>query len=243
MDNQVITLIPAYNEERSIGGLISGLYKVYDAENYSGEILVISDGCTDDTVNICKKLGVRVVENKKRSGKSSALIKGLQIASKYDSLDGVTATMDGDLQHEPEFIPSFLKQLESGNVGLVIGYRLRQPLYQHASWLHRPFDEMMQLLNGRVIDYLCGYKVMPSNVAGIVLKESLKHRISSYKFGLDLQMISSVLKHGYQIVSAEIPYEPTHRKSHLNKLTFIPQTVVNLPRMILYNRIKQLRQK
>ena len=71
------TIIPAYNEEDGIKGTIDACKKVL---NRGDEIIVVSDGSTDKTVEIAKKTGVRVLDYKKNKGKAGALKTGFKAA-------------------------------------------------------------------------------------------------------------------------------------------------------------------
>ncbi len=54
---KTIAIIPAYNEESTIGDVIKATARFVD------EILVISDGSTDDTSDVAKKVGATVIDN------------------------------------------------------------------------------------------------------------------------------------------------------------------------------------
>jgi len=54
----IIAIIPAYNEESTIGDVIKGTSQFVD------EILIINDGSTDHTVEIARNAGAIVIDNK-----------------------------------------------------------------------------------------------------------------------------------------------------------------------------------
>ncbi len=71
---EVIAVIPAYNEEKTIGDVLSVLQEVSLIER----IIVVSDGSTDNTVEVAGSYDVDVVELKENRGKGGALQAGLE---------------------------------------------------------------------------------------------------------------------------------------------------------------------
>jgi glycosyltransferase involved in cell wall biosynthesis len=70
---ETIAIIPAYNEEKNIGHVLSVLTDVALIK----KVIVVSDGSTDDTVNVAKSYGVEIIELKENRGKGGALKAGL----------------------------------------------------------------------------------------------------------------------------------------------------------------------
>ena len=110
----MIVLIPAHNESSRIHDVVTGARKYLP-------VLVIDDGSTDNTAEIATHAGVRVIRQMPNQGKGAALINGLTtcLEEGYEAV----ITIDGDGQHDPEEIPSFLKTYEQGKVDLIIGKR------------------------------------------------------------------------------------------------------------------------
>lgn len=85
---KVACIIPAYNEERTIKGIIDVVKQV----DLIDEIIVVSDGSKDETATISKKAGANVIDNKINKGKGAALKIGI------DSSDSDIFTfLDADL--------------------------------------------------------------------------------------------------------------------------------------------------
>ncbi len=70
---ETIAIIPAYNEEKNIGHVLSVLKDV----DLIKKVIVVSDGSTDDTVNVAKSYGVEIIELAENRGKGGALKAGL----------------------------------------------------------------------------------------------------------------------------------------------------------------------
>ncbi len=108
-----LAIIPAYNEEKSIAGIIRKTKK------YVNKIIVIDDGSKDKTAKIAKGAGAEVISFKTNRGKGCALRLGFKRALKLKPK--FIITLDSDGQHKPEDIPRFLENLEKYD--MVIGSR------------------------------------------------------------------------------------------------------------------------
>ncbi len=70
----IVAIIPAYNEQDTIGDVLSVLKKVEKIK----KIIVVSDGSTDDTVKVAKGFEVDVIDLEKNIGKGGAMKEGLE---------------------------------------------------------------------------------------------------------------------------------------------------------------------
>ncbi len=110
-------IIPAYNAEKTLSRLFTKILK----HDFMSNILVVNDGSSDRTKEICEENNVEVISNSTNLGKGEALKKGFQKAI-LDNCDFVI-TMDADLQHEPRFIPQFISKYNIYKHGIIIGKR------------------------------------------------------------------------------------------------------------------------
>ena len=113
--DQVAVVIPAYNEEVTIGSV------VLKALNYCNELYVVNDGSADLTSELAELAGAIVLEMDHNSGKAAALLEGLR-AAKRDGYS-VIVMMDGDAQHKCIDIPALLAPIMNGSADMVIGSR------------------------------------------------------------------------------------------------------------------------
>lgn len=112
---KISILIPAYNEQSSLGHLMPRLIKLAkDNEKYDFEFLFVNDGSTDNTLEIIKAFAkkddrVAYVNLSRNFGKEIGMIAGL------DHVTGdATVIIDADLQDPPELIPKMIKYWEEG---------------------------------------------------------------------------------------------------------------------------------
>ncbi|HIH76181.1 MAG TPA: glycosyltransferase family 2 protein [Methanomassiliicoccales archaeon] len=110
------------NEEGNVGPLTEDILAVYADRNIDGEVLLIDDGSTDRSGEICDQLAkdrsnVRAVHHEKNLGRSYAIRTGFQQAK-----GDVVIIMDADRQYEPKQIPLFLSKMDEG-FDVVTGWR------------------------------------------------------------------------------------------------------------------------
>lgn len=108
-----VIIIPAYNEEKTIGDIIKKSKKY-------GKVIVINDASTDRTASIAQNAGAIVISHKKNSGLGSALRTGFERALKMNV--DVIITLDADGQHDPDDIKKFIEKINEG-YDFVLGER------------------------------------------------------------------------------------------------------------------------
>lgn len=109
---KVSIVIPAFNEEESIGKTLSKVRE--QVQDFDHEIIVVDDGSNDTTLSIVKEMQKQVPELKyvslsRNFGHQSALRAGLDCAT-----GDCIISMDSDLQHPPETIPEMIKKWQEG---------------------------------------------------------------------------------------------------------------------------------
>src|SRR4051812_15348903 len=121
MDWQVdcVAVIPCLNEERTIGNL------VHDVKKHVPGILVIDDGSTDRTAQAASEAGATVIRHNVNMGKGASLTEGWQWSHKHGFRWALT--LDGDGQHSPDNIPSFLSAASVTSAALLVGNRMGDP--------------------------------------------------------------------------------------------------------------------
>ncbi|MBL7199412.1 MAG: glycosyltransferase family 2 protein [Anaerolineae bacterium] len=110
----VLALIPAYDEEEHIGAVVRGALVHLP-------VCVVDDGSTDRTAVLARDAGATVLRQVANQGKGAALRAGFRYAvdKGYDAV----LTLDGDEQHDPADIPTFLEAYRESDADLTIGAR------------------------------------------------------------------------------------------------------------------------
>lgn len=115
---RVLVIVPAFNEERSISSVISGLKKM------NLDVLVVNDGSADNTKDVSVKNGATVITLPFNLGVGGALRTGFKYAIRHD-YDAVIQ-VDADGQHLPQEISKLISLAETTNADLVVGSRFLQ---------------------------------------------------------------------------------------------------------------------
>jgi len=138
---ELTILMPAYNEEQSIGTTIGEIKKLYP----EAEILVVDDGSEDRTREEAVKAGANVWKHPYNIGNGAAIKTGLRYASGEWVL-----MMDADGQHKPEDIARLLQYRH--DFDMVVGARSRG---SQTSW-HR---DLANFIYNWLSSYVTKYKV------------------------------------------------------------------------------------
>ena len=138
---RISVLIPAFNEQGSIGALIE---EVKAAGNWL-EVVVIDDGSSDGTAEAAKAAGARVIRHPYNKGNGAAVKSAIREAK-----GELVLLMDADGQHDPEDIRKLIEPL--GEYDLVVGAR---------DWSAQANVSrgLGNLVLARLASYLCGRKI------------------------------------------------------------------------------------
>ena len=115
-ETKISIIIPALNEENSIGQVINSLPKIYY------QLIVVDNGSNDSTRKIAKKNGAIVLIEKNR-GYGNACLKGIQFLKKTPP--DIVVFLDGDFSDFPQEIKKIIKPIEQKKVDFVIGSRIK----------------------------------------------------------------------------------------------------------------------
>lgn len=128
---RVLVIIPAYNEEESLGQVIREVQQAVPL----ADIVVIDDGSTDATPRIAQEHRAEVLSLPYNLGIGSAMQTGFMYARSrnYD----YAVQVDGDGQHAPDEISDLLTIFESGAVDVVIGSRYIEDRGYITPWQRR----------------------------------------------------------------------------------------------------------
>ncbi|MFP4056842.1 MAG: glycosyltransferase family 2 protein [Candidatus Brocadiia bacterium] len=120
----VTVIIPALNEAEAIGQVVRELRQRYPEY----EVLVVDDGSTDDTGEIARQAGARVVRHDWNKGYGAGLRTGCR-----EARGEVVCFFDADGQHHAEDVGRLVAEV--GDYDMVVGARTRDC---HAPWRRRP---------------------------------------------------------------------------------------------------------
>lgn len=116
---QIKVIIPAFNEEASIGHVIKAIPKIVS------EIIVISNNSTDNTINVAKIAGATVL-SESRKGYGYACLKGMEYVSKQQTTTDIIVFLDGDFSDYPEELTKIVAPIIDNDIDFVIGSRVSE---------------------------------------------------------------------------------------------------------------------
>ena len=106
--NEVLVIIPAYNEEANIGRVAEGLVRDHPELDF----VVVNDGSADRTAEICRENGYCLLDLPVNLGLAGAFQAGMKYADRKGYRFAVQ--FDGDGQHRAEFIAPMREKMEEG---------------------------------------------------------------------------------------------------------------------------------
>lgn len=176
-------LIPSHNGGERLLGVLRGL------EPLGIPSLVVDDGSTDGSGEAARALGTEVLRLPLRSGKGSAVRRGLL------SLLGRQGTrwvlfMDGDGQHLPGEVPRFLEAMEGAD--FLIGSRMEEAANfpRHRLITNRAGSEILRVMSGHAVpDTQCGFRAARADLLE-------RMALESSGFEIETEMLLKALKLG-----------------------------------------------
>ena len=194
-------VMPLYNEEASVAEVVRKLL----ALPHLLEIIIIDDCSTDRSVEVARSLAqadprVRVVQQKKNSGKTAALRVGFALTQ-----GDIVIVQDADLEYDPSDIPLVIKPILDGHADVVFGSRFlvrraTRVLYFYHYIANKVLTFTSNLLtNLNMTDVETGYKAF----RGEIIRNMV---IVSSGFGFEIEATAKVAKLGCAIYEVPISY-------------------------------------
>lgn len=197
-------LIPTYNEAKAIGLLISQI------RSQNLEVVVVDDGSADNTASIAADQGAVVLRNPDNEGKGASLIKGFNYV-KEKGFDAVI-TMDGDGQHLPEDIPSFIRLASAQESAVLVGNRMsclkNMPFLRViTNWMMSWF--ISKIAKQKIYDTQCGFRLIKKEVLE-------KLDLTTRKYETESEILIKASRLGFKIESVPIKTVYRGEKSKIN---------------------------
>jgi len=205
----IIVIVPAYNEEKTIDSVIYNIKKNKDVD-----ILVVNDGSSDKTSLIAKNNGVIVIDLPFNLGIGGCMQTGYKYAYKngYD----IAIQIDADGQHDARFIDELIKPILNDEADLVIGSRYIKKTNYRGSYFRRTgsrfFTFLLKILTGYAIyDSTSGFRAANRKV--------IKYFSESYPQDYpEVEVIAKLSKKGFRM--REIPVEMHERLGGQSSINF-----------------------
>ena len=112
-------IIPAFNEEASIGKVIS------EIPDLVSEIIVVSNNSSDQTETVAKMAGATVLREPQK-GYGYACLKGLEYIASQEINPDIVVFLDGDYSDYPQDLHKIIAPIINNNMDFVIGSRVKR---------------------------------------------------------------------------------------------------------------------
>jgi len=162
---KILVIIPAYNEEDSLGPLLSNIKK-NDIPNARMDCLVIDDGSQDGTARVAQTHGALLIKNHQNQGVGLSLSRGIECAlsRKYD----LAVNIDADNQFEPEDIKKLVAPILNQEADMVVGERFGSGRPQNMPKIKYYGNKIMNriintIIKGDYSDVSCGFRAYNQN--------------------------------------------------------------------------------
>lgn len=199
---KVLIIIPAYNEQDNIINVVDNLIENFPQYDY----IVINDCSTDNTKNILKEKGYNHINLPINLGIGGGVQTGYSYATQNDY--DITVQLDGDGQHNPEYIEKLIEPIKNGTADMVVGSRFIEKQGFQTSGLRRFGISIIKF----VIKICCGVSVTDTTSGFRASSKSLSEFFSrnyAQDYPEPEAIVASVLN-GYKV--CEIPVMMNERE-------------------------------
>jgi glycosyltransferase involved in cell wall biosynthesis len=204
MKETISIILPARNEEESLQTLLPKLPGLYP----DVEIIVVDDGSTDGTADLCKKHDIKVISRPYQMGNGASVKAGAREAS-----GEILVFMDADGQHLPEDIPALLTEISTG-YDMVIGSRSNSA---QASWLRLAVNKFYNILaswitSHEIKDLTSGFRAVRANK----FREFLHLLPNGFSYPTTITM--AFFRAGYSVAYVPVKVQQRVGSSHIRPL-------------------------
>ncbi len=193
---QASIIIPAYNEEASIGEVLAKLLATFGSADFDYEVIVVNDGSTDRTAEIVRGFGVKLVQQESNRGYGASLKIGIDQA-RYN----IIVITDADGTYPNDRIPEIVRLMD--DYDMVVGSRTGEDVTMNflrriIKWLLRKYS-----------NYLVKYKIPDLNSGLRAFKKDIYEKFRSLMpegFSFTTTITLALLSNDYRVKYLPIDY-------------------------------------
>lgn len=193
--HRICVIVPTYNNEGTVASVLNRISKITD------NIIVVDDGCTDDTPRLLAESGIEgleIVSYQPNKGKGRALREGFLKAIKMGYEYAITIDSDG--QHYPEDIPVFVNTFLEHEGALIVGSRnLQQENMPSKNTFANKFSNFWFFVQTGIHlpDTQTGYRLYP-------LQKISRNWPLTSRYEAELEMLVMVAWRGVDIIPVKV---------------------------------------
>ena len=200
----ISVIIPAYNEENSIGRVLNDLPK-----EKLKEIIVVNNASTDNTAEVARINGATVVEERCR-GYGAACLRGISVVSDSD----IVVFVDGDYSDYPEELDQLIKPITENRADFVLGSRMIYPESREALLPQARYGNKLATF---LIYIFFGYRFTDLGPFRAIRFDSLEQiNMVDTDFGWTVEMQIKAIKNNLRIEEIPVHYR---KRIGISKIT------------------------
>jgi glycosyltransferase involved in cell wall biosynthesis len=200
----VSVIIPAVNEERSIGLVLGAIPK-----DVAAQVIVVDNGSDDRTADVARSCGARVVAEPTR-GYGAACLKGIRSLRNPD----VVVFLDADYSDYPEDMKSLVEPIIQGKADIVVGTRSPRTAEKGALPPHQVLGNRLACF---LIYVLWGTRFADLGPFRAIRFDALKRiNMTDANFGWNVEMQIKALKKKLRIVEVPVRYRKRIGRSKIS---------------------------
>lgn len=219
MQNQILVIVPTYNEAHNISKIIEAVLNLDEPTN----LLVVDDGSPDGTGDIVERMmdtyegRLHLIRRSGKLGLGTAYVEGFKFALQKDY--AYICEMDADFSHNPQDIPALVSEVRSGNADVVLGSRyadgisivnwpLRRLILSYGANLYARFITGLP-----IADTTAGFKCIHRKVLETIPVEE----ISSNGYAFQIELHFRAWKAGFKLKEVSIIFR--EREEGISKMS------------------------
>ena len=192
-------VIPAYNEEKSIGLVLADLPQEVD------EVVVVNNGSTDNTVSEAEKAGATVL-TESRKGYGYACLTGIHYLKSKAKQGDIVVFLDGDYSDYPEELNALVTPIQQQRVLFVLGTRVTPQLEKGAL---TPQQRFGNALATQLMRWIYGARFTDLGPFRAIEWETLMALDMNDKtYGWTVEMQLKILKKAIPYIEIPVRYRP-----------------------------------
>ncbi|MGA0233239.1 MAG: glycosyltransferase family 2 protein [Saprospiraceae bacterium] len=195
---KIDVIIPAYNEEKSIGSVINDI-----PSDLVREVIVCNNNSTDNTRDVAIEYGAFVLDEN-RKGYGSACLKGMDYIAQKDIKPDIVVFLDGDYSDHPDEMPALIQPILEQDMDMVIGSRALGTLERGAMQPQQIFGNWLAT---NLIRLLYGYEFTDLGPFRAIKYESLLSlEMADPDFGWTVEMQVKAAKQKMKCTEVPVKY-------------------------------------
>ena len=217
---KIVALIPALDEEKTIGSVVRGALKYVD------HVVVVDDLSSDNTASVAREAGAQVIRLRKRRRVGGVVKAGISYVKKLEP--DILVILDADGQHDSDDIPKLVNAVLEDRGDWVIGSRYLHNINNSitnrmcGNWFFRQkkniflkglgnwfFSKLVSFLTEQnITDTMSGFKALSL--------EPLLNLHMKFDYAYCPEMALILCSEGYKVT--EVPIKNNHRSDGESKV-------------------------